>query len=240
MTTWAELSSESNSRCHRGCLQIGHTKSLFVRGKRCWNQAVLDPPFRKEEPLNAPFTIHVYCPRRVHATLSRDWSIKHGYRCLSPHLAIVFTPPWHCPIDRVFHIQQVRRSSFYNLGIISCAIIFTIDMRAVPALLVPLLALVPFVAAHGYVGILGVDGTSYNGQEPTEDGQPNDASVIRRISTIDPVKGASNPSLNCGQNATAASLVAPTKPGSALTFQWAAGGGEGVSPGFICRPLLTH
>ncbi|KIM86522.1 glycoside hydrolase family 61 protein [Piloderma croceum F 1598] len=89
------------------------------------------------------------------------------------------------------------------------------------------LVFTPYVSAHGYVSVLAVDGTPYKGQEPTEDGQPNVPSVVRRISTIDPVKGASNPFLNCGQNATAASLVAPTNPGSALTFQWEAGGGEG-------------
>jgi len=90
-----------------------------------------------------------------------------------------------------------------------------------------ILLFVPFVAAHGYISILGIDGTPYNGQEPTEDGQPTNPSVVRRISTIDPVKGANNSFLNCGQNGTAASLVASANPGSSLTFQWEAGGGEG-------------
>lgn len=93
--------------------------------------------------------------------------------------------------------------------------------------LLPLLVFIPYVTAHGYVSILSVDGTQYNGQEPTEDGQPTNPAVIRRISVINPVKGASNPFLNCGQNATAASLIAPTNPGSSLTFQWEAGGGQG-------------
>jgi len=100
-------------------------------------------------------------------------------------------------------------------------------MKIILALLLPVLVYIRPVTAHGYVGILGVDGKPYNGQEPTEDGQPTVASVIRRISTIDPVKGANNAFLNCGQNATAVSLVAPTNPGGALTFQWEAGGGEG-------------
>lgn len=100
-----------------------------------------------------------------------------------------------------------------------------IDMKTISALFF-LLAFVPYVVAHGYVSILSVDGTQYDGQEPTEDGQPTTPSVVRRISIIDPVKGASNPFLNCGQNATAASLIASTNPGSKLTFQWEAGGGE--------------
>lgn len=102
-------------------------------------------------------------------------------------------------------------------------------MKSTLSLLTPLLLLVAHVAAHGYVAILGVDGTPFDGDEPTEDGEPTKPSVIRRISTIDPVKGAANPFLNCGQNATAAALIAPTSAGDALTFTWEAGGGEGVS-----------
>lgn len=103
-------------------------------------------------------------------------------------------------------------------------------MKATGALVATLLFFVPAVIGHGYVSILGVDGTSsFNGDEPTEDGQSTQPSAIRRISKIDPVKGASNPFVNCGQNATAATLVAPTNAGDSLTFQWEAGGGEGVS-----------
>lgn len=88
----------------------------------------------------------------------------------------------------------------------------------------------PCVLGHGYVAILEVNGvSSFKGDEPTEDGDPTAPSAIRRISTIDPVKGASNAYLNCGQNATAAALVAPTNAGDPLTFSWEAGGGEGVS-----------
>jgi predicted carbohydrate-binding protein with CBM5 and CBM33 domain len=102
-------------------------------------------------------------------------------------------------------------------------------MKTISSLVLPLLVFASCVAAHGYVSILSVDGTQYNGQEPTEDGQPTNPSVVRRISTINPVKGANNPFVNCGQSASAASLVAPANPGSTLTFQWEAGGGEGVS-----------
>ena len=100
------------------------------------------------------------------------------------------------------------------------------------------LFLAPCVLGHGYVSVLDVEGTSYasfNGDEPTEDGQATQPSVIRRISTIDPVKGASNPFLNCGQNATAAALVAPTQAGDALALHWEAGGGQGVSS--LCSSL---
>lgn len=85
-----------------------------------------------------------------------------------------------------------------------------------------LLALIPCVAAHGVVSVLTVDGKSYTGNMPTENGEPTNPSVIRRISTIDPVKGATNPFVNCGWNASAASLNADANPGSALTFKWVA------------------
>ena len=52
-----------------------------------------------------------------------------------------------------------------------------------PLFLPSTLLFVPLVAAHGYVSVLGVDGTPYDGQEPTEDGQATTPSVIRRIST---------------------------------------------------------
>ena len=45
-------------------------------------------------------------------------------------------------------------------------------------------------------------------------------SVIREITTRDPVKGASKPSLICGQNSIAGSLVANVHPGDAVTFDW--------------------
>ena len=68
---------------------------------------------------------------------------------------------------------------------------------------------------------------------PTGDpGRPDftkNSSACPLISTIDPVKGANNSFLNCGQNATVASNVASVNPGSSLTFQWEAGGGEDVS-----------
>lgn len=50
------------------------------------------------------------------------------------------------------------------------------------------------------------------------------------ISTIDPVKGANNSNLFCGQNAQVAAYTAPAKPGSNVTFQWsgAPGGNDNV------------
>jgi len=81
------------------------------------------------------------------------------------------------------------------------------------------LSLLPSVRAHGFVYILGIDGQSYKGNIPQ---RSNDTpSPIRQVSIQDPIYGASNPSLNCGNNATDnAVLVVDAMPGSRLTFDW--------------------
>ncbi|KAG6333452.1 hypothetical protein ID866_5633 [Astraeus odoratus] len=76
------------------------------------------------------------------------------------------------------------------------------------------------VSAHGYVGSVVIDGTTYQGNIP---GGTTNPSIIRQVSTISPVKGASNPSLNCGMNATMASDVANVNPGSQILVDWVGG-----------------
>ena len=95
----------------------------------------------------------------------------------------------------------------------------------------PLISLLPSVAAHGYVENVVIDGTSYSGNVPNA--KPTD-SPIRQISDISPVKGASNPSLNCGLNAQLATMVVPANPGSVVQFYWGDPGGENVC--FSCSP----
>jgi len=73
------------------------------------------------------------------------------------------------------------------------------------------------VSAHGFVWKLGVSTQTYTGNLPGATPAP---SVIRKISTQDPVKGANNPSLTCGMNSTAGSQSADVNPGDAITFDW--------------------
>jgi len=81
--------------------------------------------------------------------------------------------------------------------------------------------LLPFlVSAHGYIGSVTIDGQSYSGNQP---GGTTNPSIIRQVSTIDPVKGATNPSINCGMNATLAANVANANPGSQILVQWVGG-----------------
>ena len=103
--------------------------------------------------------------------------------------------------------------------------------------LFPLLSLLPFVAAHGYVTQVSIDGTSYSGNAP---GAQTSASPIRQISDISPVKGSNNPSLNCGLNAQLATMVVPANPGSVMEFYWGDLGGGNVRVSFPDHLALSN
>lgn len=93
------------------------------------------------------------------------------------------------------------------------------------SLFTPLLA-AALVSAHGYVSLVTIDSKRFTGNVPNGQTKP---SIVRQINDVSPVKGASNPFLNCGQNAQIASDVATANPGSAVTFSWNGGDGSNVS-----------
>lgn len=82
------------------------------------------------------------------------------------------------------------------------------------------------VKAHGYVAKVTIDGKLFIGDVPNGATNP---SIVRQISDVSPVKGATNPDVNCGMSAQAASLVGSANPGSVLTFDWLGGDGSNVS-----------
>jgi hypothetical protein len=92
------------------------------------------------------------------------------------------------------------------------------------------------VHAHGYVRKVAIDGQFYAGNSPNT--QKIVASPIRRIDDPTPIKGAKNPDVNCGKNATLAPVVAAANPGSMVTFDWA-GGDDGNWP-HNTGPMLTY
>lgn len=111
--------------------------------------------------------------------------------------------------------------------------------------LLPVLALLPSVAAHGFITKVVIDGTTYYGNVPAGDGGSNSSnpspSPIRQIYDISPIKGASNPDLTCGMAAQLASLVVPANPGSSMEFYWGDPGGELVSHVFcFVLVFLSH
>ncbi|KAI8969698.1 glycosyl hydrolase family 61-domain-containing protein [Trametes punicea] len=103
------------------------------------------------------------------------------------------------------------------------------------AAVVVLSAAVPYVAAHGYVAQVSIDGKAYAGNIPNDYQGP---SPIRLVSDIGPVKGASNPDLFCGLSAQVAELVVPANPGSAVAFQWS--GGDHQKWPHNTGPLMTY
>ncbi|OAX33651.1 hypothetical protein K503DRAFT_700091 [Rhizopogon vinicolor AM-OR11-026] len=94
-------------------------------------------------------------------------------------------------------------------------------LQIISALVIPAL-----VSAHGFVQQVTIDGTVYNGNNLNiETPAP---SIIRLVSTNSPVKGATNPAMNCGQDAQFASLVGNANPGSQVQVLWV-GGTDGSS-----------
>ncbi|KAH7890299.1 glycosyl hydrolase family 61-domain-containing protein [Phlebopus sp. FC_14] len=87
---------------------------------------------------------------------------------------------------------------------------------ALLALLLPAL-----VSAHGYVAQVTIDGTVYKGNSPGS--SSSTSSVIRQVANNSPVKGTTNPDLNCGASAQVAADVADANPGSQVLVQWVGG-----------------
>jgi hypothetical protein len=112
-----------------------------------------------------------------------------------------------------------------------------IIMKAYASTLVfTILSIIPYVTAHGFVWHVTINGQSYTGNIPNA--SPN-ASIVRQIDNVAPVKGANNTFLNCGQDALLASEVAPASPGDLLTFDWRGGDLSYVSMSLF-HPYLEY
>jgi Auxiliary Activity family 9 (formerly GH61) len=96
-------------------------------------------------------------------------------------------------------------------------------------LLSPILAFLPSATAHGFLTRVVIDGTTYTGNAPTDATTQTIDSPIRQIGDIGPVKGASNPYLNCGLAAQLATMVVPANPGSVVEFYWGDNNNENVT-----------
>lgn len=96
--------------------------------------------------------------------------------------------------------------------------LFTCSIMKATSLFVPLLT-AAFVSAHGFLHTVTINGKAYTGNAPQAKQVP---SIIRQISSQNPNKGAMNPALTCGPNASPAALVANANPGDSLTFDWKA------------------
>ncbi|KZV75253.1 lytic polysaccharide monooxygenase [Peniophora sp. CONT] len=84
--------------------------------------------------------------------------------------------------------------------------------------LASLALLAPSVIAHGWLSTISIDGTTYTG--PSPDDAPTKDTVIRQVSDVGPVKGATNPDMVCGLSASLANKQATAMPGSKIDFMW--------------------
>lgn len=67
------------------------------------------------------------------------------------------------------------------------------------------------------------------------------ASPIRMISQVDPVKGADNKNMACGQNAQPASMTVPANSGSNVQISWINGNGGNVrAMAFRCHRVAHN
>jgi hypothetical protein len=103
-------------------------------------------------------------------------------------------------------------------------------LQFISALVIPAL-----VSAHGFVQQVTIDGTVYQGNNLNV--ATPAPSIIRLVSTNSPVKGATNPAMNCGQDAQFASLVGNANPGSQIDVLWV-GGTDGSSN--VCGSLIHN
>ncbi|KAJ3525159.1 hypothetical protein NMY22_g10693 [Coprinellus aureogranulatus] len=88
-------------------------------------------------------------------------------------------------------------------------------------LLVPL-ALASYVSAHGFVYQITANGQTFTGAQPSGQ-RSNRKSVIRQVTKQDPIYGANNPAVNCGNGGGfSASDVASVNAGDVLKFDWRA------------------
>ncbi|KAL1674323.1 glycosyl hydrolase family 61-domain-containing protein [Schizophyllum commune] len=107
--------------------------------------------------------------------------------------------------------------------------------------ILPLVALVPRAAAHGYIASVSIDGKEYDGPYFGEDGDGK--YPIRPVNTIDPLKGADNKDLSCGPGSYPISgdeskVYAKASPGSAIDVNWMSGDGQ-AWPHNV-GPMLTY
>lgn len=97
-------------------------------------------------------------------------------------------------------------------------------MKTTSLFIIPLLTATS-VSAHGYISQIVINGKVYVGNEPGANPVP---SIIRGTNSINPIKGAHNPDVNCGNGAQPGALVADVNPGDHLSIKWFSGGNVGV------------
>ncbi|KAJ7574631.1 glycoside hydrolase family 61 protein [Mycena floridula] len=99
------------------------------------------------------------------------------------------------------------------------------------------LSLLARVAGHGQVMQVTIDGQPFAGNLPG--GSQVGSSIVRLVTSGDPIKGATNPDINCGRASQVATEVAQAMPGSVLAFKWTGESGQ-VNWPHDTGPMLTY
>jgi len=88
-----------------------------------------------------------------------------------------------------------------------------------------ILSAASLVAAHGYLNEVIVNGKTFKANHI---GSKNLDSIVRPVTSQDPMKGADNKGLSCGPGASPAKSMASVKPGDSLEFSWTGQDGSAV------------
>ena len=129
-----------------------------------------------------------------HARVSVSVNVHHSVLLPTPFLFFCFFIPFEA--DDFQHPQQLAMKT--------------------TSFLLPLFAAAT-VSAHGFLSTVTINDKSYKGSTPFGSNEP---SIIRKVSSPDPNKGADNSALTCGPDAAPASQVADANPGDTFTFDW--------------------
>ncbi|KAJ7574643.1 hypothetical protein C8J56DRAFT_1064621 [Mycena floridula] len=138
-------------------------------------------------------------------------------RLILGHLAYKSGPPCHENPSRTTLFLHSFVMIFHNLSV---------------SLFLSLLAR---VVAHGPGAQVTLDGHAFPGILPA--GSQPVASIVRLVSSGDSKKGAADPYIDCGNDAQAATAVAPATPGSVLAFKWT---GDGFTILGQCSRILRR
>ncbi|KAF5346399.1 hypothetical protein D9758_012751 [Tetrapyrgos nigripes] len=166
----------------------------------------------------------------------------HPYQRTDPgrrlSLSVPRQPDFHC-IKLIPCINSTNHHSLTRYATRSTfnATILFFSLTTMRSSILISLALASYVSAHGWVQSITINGQSYDGPKPTENGGSGAGSVIRQISTANPVKGADNKNLACGQDAKPASKQASANPGDSVEIKWTSASGNWFHN---VGPMLTY
>jgi len=109
-------------------------------------------------------------------------------------------------------------------------------MKSFTTAVLSLLAAAQYVSAHGYIASADIAGKTFKSRVPFSD--DTTAFGVRSIEDVIPIKGAKNPSVNCGIGAKAAKLVLSANPGDKMAFNWR--GADGSKWPHNMGPMMTY